>query len=222
MIYGTRCTLCRGVVSLRFSDLEISQSCIYCITQNRASNYLIRTHTWHAVYPPSIALTIVAVDLQRAPAHHLHLDRLERSVPCCGYSRKDNWFGSAISFARSSRYISRYASLTSFGGGTIPRVDLIFVKNAFGAHGRTSACVRASPSSFFYRIIYSVNYRNDHLCRALLHIIIKDEKKKTKMTRSICCMIERICIMFIMHLTSFSKCKIFSDLIDFDITFGSL
>lgn len=91
------------------------------------------SHAYTLARAPSVcAPAIVTADLQRVPAHRLHLRRPERPVPRCGYSREDNWFGSAIAFARSPRYIFRYASSSV----VVWRRDrdsmsrLIFVKNA--------------------------------------------------------------------------------------------
>lgn len=93
----------------RFSDDEISQSCIYRITQNRASNYLTHTHARRrGAYPPFIAPDIVAADIHR----RIICISVARSgrCPVVDIRERDNWFGSAISFARSPRYVSRYAS----------------------------------------------------------------------------------------------------------------
>lgn len=120
-------------------------------------------------------------------------------VPCCGYSREDNWFGSAISFARSPRYVSRYVS--SSGAMAILRADLIFVKNA---PKTKNECVVPSAVFvffffFFHRLIYSTNYRG-----CLHYITAYNHRKRTRM-------IAWICIKFIFILVKF----LFIQIIDY-------
>lgn len=172
-------------LALRGADLEISQSCIYCITQNRASTIILRTRMSRrcGILLP-IAPSIVVVDLQ---AH--------RCIICILYAWsawyrlvdiRERIIGSGATFRSRDHpdiYLDMYLAassssisvITTARAHVIPRYDLIFVKKRTG-------CLRMNDihSPFRYRykrpfsigFIYSANYRDD-LRAVPLRIIMK-------------------------------------------------
>jgi len=141
----------------RFSDLVISQSCIYRITQNRASNYL--THARWRV--PSIHCVG-----HRRGQYSTSASSTSRSPGAVGaplWILKRRIIGSGAPFHSRDHpdmYLDTYLA-TLFGAMAARwpfQADLIFVKNAPGAYWRTigTQSPRVSSSLFFHRLIYSV------------------------------------------------------------------
>lgn len=136
--------------------------------------------------------------------------------PVVDIREKDNWFGSAISFARSPRYVSRYASSSVVrwrrDGDSTSRFN-IREKRA----GRLLTDDRyATPSGVFILVFPSAYLfcklsRRSSTCVVPLYIITG--RKRKRMTRSLRCAAARTGIEFIFCSISFCcyiNCCLFS------------
>jgi len=186
----------------RFSDLVISQSCIYRITQNRASNYL--THARWRV--PSIHC--VGHRRGQYSTSASSTSPVARSSRCSvvDIEEKDNWFGSAISFARSSRYVSRYVSsnVVRRDGGAMAIPSRFNIREKRTGRLLTDDWY-AIPSGVFIFVFPSAYL----FCKIIeiicvCHTTVYNHREKRKrMTGSLRCATARICIEFTFCSISF-------------------